>query len=87
MSEVQGNAPEIVRDTMDVDVLIVGGGSAGLSAALHLQNQITKYNEEIASGARQGEPIPEQMITVLEKGFGNWRPFAFGSGFKSRCSA
>ena len=67
MSDVQGNAPEIVRDTMDVDVLIVGGGSAGLSAALHLQNQITKYNEEIASGARQGEPIPEQMITVLEK--------------------
>lgn len=52
---------------MDVDVLIVGGGSAGLSCALHLQNQIEKHNEEIQSGKKTGNPIPEQMIVVLEK--------------------
>lgn len=57
----------VTRETMDVDVLIVGGGSAGLSCALHLQNQIQKHNEDVASGRKQGEQIPEQMIVVLEK--------------------
>lgn len=57
----------VTRETMDVDVLIVGGGSAGLSCALHLQNQIQKHNEDIAAGKKQGEQIPEQMIVVLEK--------------------
>lgn len=57
----------VTRETMDVDVLIVGGGSAGLSCALHLQNQIQKHNEEIAAGRKQGEQIPDQMIVVLEK--------------------
>lgn len=57
----------VTRETMDVDVLIVGGGSAGLSCALHLQNQIQKHNEEINAGQKQGELIPEQMIVVVEK--------------------
>lgn len=57
----------VTRETMDVDVLIVGGGSAGLSCALHLQNQIQKHNEDIAAGKKQGSPIPEQMIVVIEK--------------------
>ena len=57
----------VTRETMDVDVLIVGGGSAGLSCALHLQNQIQKHNEDVSSGRKQGEQIPEQMIVVLEK--------------------
>lgn len=66
---IDDQLPEgVTRETMEVDVLIVGGGSAGLSCALHLQNQIAKHNEEISSGKKQGAPIPEQMIVVLEKG-------------------
>lgn len=57
----------VTRETMDVDVLIVGGGSAGLSCALHLQNQIQKHNEDINAGIKQGDLIPEQMIVVVEK--------------------
>lgn len=65
---VNDQLPEgATRETMDVDVLIVGGGSAGLSCALHLQNQIQQHNEDVASGRKQGEQIPEQMIVVLEK--------------------
>ncbi len=58
---------EVVRETMDVDVLIVGGGAAGLSTALHLQNLIARHNEGVASGAVKGEAIPDQMIVVIEK--------------------
>jgi electron-transferring-flavoprotein dehydrogenase len=58
----------VTREQMDVDVLIVGGGAAGLSCALHLSQQIEKHNQEISEGKRSGEPIPEQMIVVLEKG-------------------
>jgi electron-transferring-flavoprotein dehydrogenase len=57
----------VTREEMEVDVLIVGGGSAGLSCALRLQNQILQHNEEIASGKKTGQTIPDQMIVVLEK--------------------
>lgn len=65
---VYDQLPEgVTRETMDVDVLIVGGGAAGLSCAYHLQSQIQKHNEDIAAGTKSGSPIPEQMIVVLEK--------------------
>lgn len=66
---VYTHLPEgVTREEMEVDVLIVGGGAAGLSCALQLQNQIEKHNADVASGAKQGQPIPDQMIVVLEKG-------------------
>ena len=56
------------RESMDVDVLIVGGGSAGLSCALHLVNQIEKHNAAVAAGTVLGQPLQDPMIVVLEKG-------------------
>lgn len=58
----------VTREEMDVDVLIVGGGAAGLSAALHLAQQIELHNAQVAAGTKNSQPIPEQMIVVLEKG-------------------
>lgn len=53
---------DVEREQLDCDVLIVGGGSAGLSAAYHLQTLIEKHNTE------SGQPPLGPMIVVLEKG-------------------
>ena len=58
----------VTRETMDVDVLIVGGGAAGLSCAYKIATDIEKHNQAIAEGKLQADPIPDQMIVVLEKG-------------------
>jgi electron-transferring-flavoprotein dehydrogenase len=58
----------VSREVMDVDVLIVGGGAAGLSCAYKLATDIEKHNQSIDAGSIKGEKIPEQMIVVLEKG-------------------
>lgn len=67
--DYQDILPEgVVRETMDVDVLIVGGGAAGLSCAYKIVSSIEKHNSDVDAGMLAVEKIPEQMIVVLEKG-------------------
>ncbi len=53
------------RDSLEVDVLFVGGGPAGLAGALRLSQLVAAQNERAAAaGAR---PLGEISIALLEK--------------------
>src|SRR2546428_13062071 len=56
--------PGVERETLDVDVVIVGAGPAGLAAAYH-RARLTKANTESPAAAKKLENI---SIAVLEKG-------------------
>jgi electron-transferring-flavoprotein dehydrogenase len=53
------------REALDVDVLFVGGGPAGLAGALKLSQLVFAHNERAAAGG--GKALGEVSIAVLEK--------------------
>src|SRR5579872_3783574 len=56
------------RESLEMDVLIVGAGPSGLATALHLAQLIERHNAEIDSGARQGRKFSTEEVYLLEKG-------------------
>src|SRR5271167_4166860 len=57
------DTPNIQREQLEADVLIIGAGPAGLACALHLANLIEKHNE-----AKKSPSLSAENIYVLEKG-------------------
>jgi len=64
MMEENQSPAEAQREVMEVDVLIVGGGAAGLSAAIQFQKLLKSHNEKAQA---KGESVSEPMVVVLEK--------------------
>src|SRR5215211_4088073 len=51
-----------------MDVVFVGAGPANLSGALHLARLVREHNEAVEGGKREGKPLGEVEIGVIEKG-------------------
>ena len=56
------------RESLEMDVVFVGAGPANLSSALHLARLVERHNRAIANGEREGKPLGEIQIAVIEKG-------------------
>ncbi len=56
------------RESIEMDVLFVGAGPANLSGAFHLARLVKGHNEAVAKGERQGQPLGDIEIAVIEKG-------------------
>ncbi|HKS26614.1 MAG TPA: electron transfer flavoprotein-ubiquinone oxidoreductase [Pyrinomonadaceae bacterium] len=59
---------KIEREQLEMDVVFVGAGPANLSGALHLARLVREHNESVAGGKREGKPLGEIEIGVIEKG-------------------
>jgi electron-transferring-flavoprotein dehydrogenase len=57
--------PEAARDSLEVDVLFVGGGPAGLAGAIRLRQLIKAHNDALRAA---GNPPLELSVALLEKG-------------------
>lgn len=55
------------RQTLDVDVLFVGGGPANLAGALRLTQLVAHHNERVSAGTASG-PRLDPQIALIEKG-------------------
>src|SRR5207247_5168353 len=66
--------PGITRETLDVDVVIVGAGPAGLAAAYRLAELIKAHKDAVAASGAEGgaatavKKLEGISIAVLEKG-------------------
>ena len=56
------------RETLEMDVVFVGAGPANLAGALHLARLVREHDEKVGKGEREGKPIGEIEIGVIEKG-------------------
>src|SRR5919202_376832 len=56
------------RESLEMDVVFVGAGPANLSGALHLARLVAEHDKLVAEGKREGEPLGEVQIAVIEKG-------------------
>ena len=56
------------HEVMEADVVIVGAGPAGLSAAIHIADLFEAHNARIEAGEAQGEKLDVENIFLLEKG-------------------
>jgi electron-transferring-flavoprotein dehydrogenase len=59
---------KIEREALEMDVVFVGAGPANLSGALHLARLVREHNEAVEGGKREGKPLGEIEIGVIEKG-------------------
>ncbi len=56
------------RESLEMDVVFVGAGPANLSGALHLARLVSEQNDAVGRGTREGNPLGEIQIAVIEKG-------------------
>jgi electron-transferring-flavoprotein dehydrogenase len=57
----------IERPQMEADVVIIGGGPAGMACALRLSQLIDAHNDQLALKGSTAPPISKENIYVLEK--------------------
>jgi len=56
------------HESLEMDVVFVGAGPANLSGALHLARLVSDHNDGVANGKREGKPLGDIEIAVIEKG-------------------
>jgi electron-transferring-flavoprotein dehydrogenase len=65
---LRSGAKSVEREVLEMDVVFVGAGPANLSGALHLARLVKAHNEAIERGEKEGQPLGEIEIGVIEKG-------------------